>query len=63
MSDILSKIDIGFRAKYVFFVPILIKFEIFRWIFEKYSNIKFDENPSSGSQVVPCGRTETDRPM
>jgi len=33
-------------------------------IFEKYSNIKFHENPSSGSRVFPCGktggRTETD---
>ena len=32
------------------------------WIFfdrfsKKYSNIKFHENPSSGSRVVPCGRT------
>jgi hypothetical protein len=27
-------------------------------VFEKYSNIKFNENPSSGSQVVPCGRTD-----
>jgi hypothetical protein len=26
-------------------------------IFEKYSIIKFHENPSSGSSVVPCGRT------
>ena len=25
--------------------------------FEKYSNIKFRENPYSGSGVVPCGRT------
>jgi len=23
---------------------------------EKYSNIKFHDNPSSGSRVVPCGR-------
>jgi len=28
-------------------------------IFEKYSNIKFHENPSSGSQVVPCGLTDS----
>ena len=29
----------------------------FFWqIFEKYSNIKFHENPSSGSRVVLCGR-------
>jgi len=27
-------------------------------IFEKYSNIKFHENPLSGSRVVPCGRTD-----
>jgi hypothetical protein len=27
-------------------------------IFEQYSNIVFHENPSSGSQVVPCGRTD-----
>jgi len=27
-------------------------------IFEKYSNLKFHENPSSGSRVVPCGQTD-----
>jgi len=27
------------------------------FFFEKYSNTKFHENPSSGSRVVPCGRT------
>ena len=26
--------------------------------FKKYSNMKFHENPSSGSRVVPCGRTD-----
>jgi hypothetical protein len=32
---------------------------IFFWqIFEKYSNIKFHENPSIGNLVVPCGRTD-----
>jgi hypothetical protein len=31
----------------------------FSWhIIEKYSNIKFSENPSSGSRVVPYGRTD-----
>jgi hypothetical protein len=29
-----------------------------RQIFEKYANIKFYENPSSGSRVVGCGRTK-----
>jgi hypothetical protein len=27
-------------------------------IFEKHSNIKFHENPSSGSRVKPCGRSD-----
>jgi hypothetical protein len=35
---------------------ILIKLEIYRKIFVKYSNINFHENPSSGSRVVPCER-------
>jgi len=35
-----------------------MKLEFSRQIVEKYSNIKFHENPSSGSQVVPCGRTD-----
>jgi len=29
-----------------------------RQIFAKYSNIKFHKNPSSGSRVVPDGRTD-----
>ena len=28
-----------------------------RNILEKYSNIKFHENPLGGSRIVPCGRT------
>jgi hypothetical protein len=27
-----------------------------QWINEKYSNIKFHNNPSIGSRVVPCGQ-------
>ena len=27
-------------------------------MFEKYSNIKFRENPLSGSRVVLCGQTD-----
>ena len=29
-----------------------------RQIFEENSDIKFHENPSSGSRFVPCGRTD-----
>jgi hypothetical protein len=25
-------------------------------IFEKYRNVKFHENPSNGTRVVPCGQ-------
>jgi hypothetical protein len=40
-----------------------MKLEFYRQIFEIYSNIKFYENPSSGSRVVPCGRTDRQRDM
>ena len=36
---------------------VLMKLEFSQLIFKKYSN-KFHENPSSGSQVVPCRRTD-----
>jgi len=36
---------------------ILMKIEFFRQFFKKSSNFKFQENPSSGSRKVPCGRT------
>ena len=35
-----------------------MKLEFSRQIFEKSSNIKFHENLSSGSRVVPCGQTD-----
>jgi len=38
--------------------PILMAFEFSEHIFEKSSNIKFHENPSSGNRVVPCGWTD-----
>jgi hypothetical protein len=46
---------------------ILVRFLMklgFSWqIFEKYSNIKFHENPTSGSRVVPCGQTDGRKDM
>jgi hypothetical protein len=44
--------------KYPLFCRILIKIEFYRQIFEKVSSIKFNQNPSSGSWVAPCGRTD-----
>jgi len=35
-----------------------MKLAYFRNIFEKYSYIKFHENQSSGSLVIPRGRTD-----
>jgi len=37
---------------------ILMKLEFSGQIFKKSSNIKFHENPSSGSRVVLCGQTD-----
>jgi hypothetical protein len=44
-------------VNYPLYLSDLMKLEFFRQIFEKYSNIKFHENPSGGSRVVPSGRT------
>jgi len=35
-----------------------MKLDLYQQIFEKYPNIKFHENPCSGSRTVPCGRTD-----
>jgi len=35
-----------------------MKLEFPQQIFEKFSNIKLNENPPSGGPVVPCGRTK-----
>jgi hypothetical protein len=44
-----------------YFCQIVMKLELARQVCEKYSNNKFNENPSSGNRVVPCGRTEKRR--
>jgi len=44
---------IGLHVKYPLFLS-----GFFRENFEKYSNIKFHENPSNASRVVPCERTD-----
>jgi hypothetical protein len=49
---------IGIHVKLPLLCPIIIKLEFYQQSFEKYSNFKFHENPSSGSRVVPCGRTD-----
>jgi hypothetical protein len=41
-------------SKTLYSCLILTKLEFTQQVFENYSNIKFHENPSSGSPVVPC---------
>ena len=42
----------------VILVPLEWNLNFLGRFFEKYSNIEFNENPSSGSRVVPCGQTD-----
>jgi hypothetical protein len=35
-----------------------MKHEFFFYFFDKSSNIELDENPSSGSRIIPCGQTD-----
>ena len=50
---------ISLHVKCPLFLSNFINVDISRQMFEKSSNIKFHENPSSGSRVVPCGRKDT----
>jgi hypothetical protein len=38
-------------------VPVILV-TLSRHIFEKYPNIKFHKNPSSGNRIVLCGQTD-----
>jgi hypothetical protein len=48
----------GLHVKHLLFLSDFMKFEFSRQIFEKYSNIKFHENPSNENRAFPCGRTD-----
>jgi hypothetical protein len=55
----MTKMYIGLHAKHrCYSYQILIQLEFSRQIFENFTNIKFHGNPTSGSRVVPCGRTD-----
>jgi hypothetical protein len=47
-----------FMQNNAYFCRILIKLEFSERIFEKYSNIKFHENPSSWSRDLTGGQTD-----
>jgi hypothetical protein len=50
----------GIHVKKRYSCHILMKFETSRQIFEKYSNIKFHENPSGWSRIFPWGETRAE---
>jgi len=50
--------NVYLHVQYPLLLSDLMKLELSRLIFEKYSNIKFHKNLSSSSRVVPCGRTD-----
>ena len=53
----------GLHAPHPLFWLILMNLEFSRQIFEKYSNIKFHEYPSSGNWYVLCRWTDTTNPI
>ena len=57
------KMYIALHVKWQLFLSDFHETWIFRQIFENQSNIKFHKSPSSGSRVVPCGRTDSRRDM
>jgi len=48
----------GHNVKYPFVYQIFMELEFSRQIFEKFSNMKLHENPSSGSRGASCGRAD-----
>jgi hypothetical protein len=54
---------IALHVKHPLFLSDLLTVEFLRQIFAKSSDIKFHENPSSGSRVVPDGRTDMTKLM
>jgi hypothetical protein len=55
--DIISDTH-SLRVKYLLLLSYFNKNLFYGQIFEKYSNIKFHENPSRGGRVVPCRFTD-----
>jgi len=61
VSKIWQKMSSGLHIQYPLFLSVFnetMRLESSWQFFKKYSNIKFHENPSSGSWVVPYGWTD-----
>jgi hypothetical protein len=63
LSEIWPRMYISLHVNYHLFMSAFNDTLVYGQIFEKYSNVMFHENPSSGSRVIPCGQTDgqTDR--
>jgi hypothetical protein len=59
MNEIRSKWCIGIHVKYRYYCQNLEELDFSGQIFEKFSSIKFHEDPSRGSRVVAWTRTRT----
>jgi len=49
---------IGLHVKYAFYWSDFNETWIYSTYFRRPSDIKLNENPFSGSRVLPCGRTD-----
>jgi len=58
MREIWPKKYIGLHISTRFSCQILMRLEFSLLLFEENSHVKFNGNPSSGSRVVLCGRTD-----
>ena len=56
LSEIRLNMYIGLHAKYMSFLSDFNEILIFSIVLKKCPNIKFHENPSSGSRVAPRGK-------
>ena len=56
--DTIKKRILVFMLSTRYSCPILMKHQFSQQSCEKSLKIKFHENPSSGSRVVPCGQTD-----
>jgi hypothetical protein len=57
-AHIITSPCIGVRVRQVIRVRLYSKLEYSRQIFEKYPDVKFNENPFSGSRILPCRQTD-----
>jgi hypothetical protein len=53
----IKKCILVFMQSTIYYCATLMKLEFSQQIFERSSNIKFYENPSSGNRLFLCGRT------